>query len=77
MKAQTKALIYQLACFAVLFLAARFLLDEFTGLTGFWIPITAFVIGTILSPQFKAVRTPDGDRLFLTWIFMKGYREIK
>jgi len=77
MKLQTKALIYQLACFALLFLASRYLIAEFTGLTGYWIPITAFVIGTILSPQFKAVRTKDGEKLFMTWVFMKGYRELK
>lgn len=74
---QTKAFIYQLAGFAVLFLLFRYLIDAFTGLQGFWIPLTAFVIATLLSPKFQAVRTKDGQKLFVKWIFLSGVREIK
>jgi len=77
MSLQTKAFLLQLACFAVLFIAFRFLIDAYTGLTGYWIPITAFVIGTLLSPKFQAVKTKDGDKLFMKWMFIKGIREIK
>jgi len=77
MSLQTKALLYQLLCFAVLFIAFRFIIEAYTNLTGFWIPLTAFVIGTILSPKFQAVKTRDGQKLFMKWIFMKGVREIK
>lgn len=74
---QTKALLYQLCCFAVLFIAFRFLLDAYTNLQGYWIPITAFVIGTLLSPKFQAVKTRDGEKLFMKWLFIKGIRQIK
>ena len=74
---QTRAFLYQLACFAVLFISFRFLLDKFTLLTGYWIPITAFVIGTLLSPKFQAIKTRDGEKLFMKWLFVKGIREIK
>jgi len=77
MSIKTKAFLYQLACFAILFIAFRFIIDIYTGLTGIWVPLTAFVIGTILAPKFKVLRTKDGDRLFMTWIFVKGIREIK
>ena len=77
MSLRTRALLYQLACFAVLFLVFRLIIDMYTGLTGIWVPLTAFVIGTILSPKFKVVRTQSGDRLFYSWIFIKGVREIK
>jgi hypothetical protein len=49
---------------------------KYTQLTGIWIPMTAFVVGTILSPQFQAVKTKDGEKLFMKWIFMKGIKEI-
>ena len=49
----------------------------YTGLTGFWIPITAFVVGTILAPQFQAIQTNEGEKLFMKWLFLKGVREIK
>jgi len=77
MSLKTKAFIYQLLSFAVLFILIRFLVDAYSNLEGFWIPLTAFVAGTILSPQFQAVKTNEGEKLFMKWIFMKGIKEIK
>jgi hypothetical protein len=76
-KLQVRAFLYQLGCFAILFISARFLVATYTNLTGFWVPFTAFVVGTILSPKFQAVKTNDGERLFMRWIFVKGTKEIK
>ncbi|MCZ8227906.1 hypothetical protein [Flavobacterium sp.] len=75
-KLQVRAFLYQLGCFAILFVGFRYLVGTYTGLTGFWIPLTAFVIGTILSPKFQAVKTKDGEKLFMSWIFLKGVRII-
>ena len=75
-KLQLRAFLYQLGSFAVLFIVFRYLLDEYSSLSGFWNPFTAFVIGTLLSPKFQAVKTKDGERLFLSWIFVKGVKEI-
>ena len=73
---QVRAFLYQLGCFAILFISFRFVIGTYTNLTGFWIPVTAFVIGTILSPKFQAAKTKDGEKLFMTWIFVKGVKEI-
>ncbi|MBF7093105.1 hypothetical protein IUY40_16360 [Flavobacterium sp. ALJ2] len=75
-KLQVRAFLYQLGCFAILFILARFLVGKYTELTGFWIPMTAFVAGTLLSPKFQAAKTKDGEKLFMKWIFMKGIKEI-
>ncbi|MBE8723914.1 hypothetical protein [Flavobacterium hungaricum] len=75
-KLQIRAFLYQLGCFAILFITFRFIIASYTGLTGFWIPLTAFVIGTIIGPKFQAARTKDGEKLFMKWIFIKGIREI-
>jgi hypothetical protein len=37
--------------------------------------ITAFIVGTILSPKFKAVKTEDGEKLFMKF-FIKDVKEI-
>jgi hypothetical protein len=71
-----RAFLYQLGSFALLFILFRFLLAEYSNLTGFWIPFTAFVIGTLLSPKFQAVKTNNGERLFMSWIFVKGVKEM-
>jgi hypothetical protein len=75
-KLKYRALLFQLICFGALFFLFQFLLVKYTNLTGMWIPMTAFVIGTILAPKFQAIKTKDGERLFMKWIFIKGIKEI-
>ncbi|TDE04006.1 hypothetical protein [Flavobacterium hiemivividum] len=73
---QIRAFLYQLGCFAILFVSARYLVERYTGLTDLWIPLTAFVVGTILSPKFKAIKTQDGEKLYMKWVFSKEVKEI-
>ena len=75
-KLQLRAFIFQLSCFAILFVGFRYLIAGYTNLSGFWIPLTAFVAGTILSPKFQAAKTKDGEKLFMSWLFLKGVRKI-
>ena len=76
MSLKTKAFIYQFLCFAVLFIAARFAIEALTGLTGFWIPLTAFVIGTLLAPKFRVIKTNDGEKMFVKWLFINGVKQL-
>ncbi len=76
-KLQLRAFFFQLLSFVILFVGFRYLIEKYSNLTGFWIPITAFVVGTLLSPQFQAVKTKDGEKLFMKWIFLKGFRQLK
>jgi hypothetical protein len=76
-KLQIRAFVYQLLCFAVLFILSRILVDKYSNLTGFWIPITAFIVSTLLAPKFQAVKTNDGEKLLMKWLFIKGIKEIK
>jgi hypothetical protein len=75
-KLQLRAFLYQLGCFAILFISFRFLILKYTNLTGLFVPFTAFVVGTILSPKFQAVKTRDGEKLFMSWLFVKGIKEL-
>ena len=75
-KKQVQAFVYQLASFAVLFIAARYLIAVYSSLTGIWIPLTAFVVGTLIAPKFQAVKTKDGEKLYMKWLFIKGFKEI-
>ncbi len=77
MNTKVKAFLFQLMCFAVLFISSRYLIDKYTLISEFWVAGMAFVISTLLSPKFQAVRTPDGEKLFMRWLFIKGIREIK
>jgi len=75
-KLQVRAFLYNLGCFAILFVAFRYLVGQYTNLSGLWIPMTAFVAGTLLAPKFQAVKTRDGEKLFMSWLFVKGIKKI-
>ena len=76
-KLQVKALGYQLLGFASLFMLIWYLVGTYTNVHGIWVQMIAFVAGTILAPKFQAVRTRDGQKLFMSWLFLKGIREVK
>ena len=75
-KLQVRAFLYQLGCFAILFTSFRYVVAHYTDLTSYWVPLTAFAIGTLLAPKFQAVKTKDGEKLFMKWIFIKGIKEL-
>jgi len=77
MDKKTKALVYNLICFAVLFLGLRYFVLSYTNLNGIWKPITAAVVASLLAPKFQAVTTRDGEKLFVKALFIKGVKEIK
>lgn len=77
MSKKVKAFLYNLICFAILFILFRFLIAKYTNLTGLFIPITAFVVGTLLAPKFQAVSTPDSEKIFMRWLLLKGIREVR
>lgn len=77
MSKKTKAFLFNFIGFAVFFFGTRYLVDMYTNLEGWWIPLTAFAVGLILAPKFQAVNTKDGEKLFMQWIFIKGLKEIK
>ena len=76
MSLKTKAFLYQVLCFAVLFIATRFALEAYSNVTGLWLPVTAFVIGTLLSPKFRVIETNEGEKMFMKWLFLKGVKEL-
>jgi len=76
MSKKVKAFIYNLIGFAILFIGVRYLVEQYTGLTGLWIPGTAFIVGTLLAPKFQVVTTNEGEKLFMKWMFLKGAKEV-
>jgi hypothetical protein len=75
-KLQVRAFLYNLGCFAILFISFRYLIEQYTDLSRLWCSIIAFLIGTFLSPKFQAAKTKEGEKLFMSWLFIKGIKEI-
>jgi hypothetical protein len=38
--------------------------------------MVAFVIATVFAPKFQAVKTKEGEKLFMKIVFVKGVKEI-
>jgi hypothetical protein len=77
MSKKTKAFLFNLLGFTFFYIIAYALIITFGGLQGLWIAATSFVISTILAPKFQTVKTSEGEKLFMKWLFVKGLREIK
>ena len=77
MSKKTKALVYNLLGFAVLFITMRYFVLNYTNLHGIWKPLTAAIIASLVAPKFQAVKTRDGEKIFMKALFINGVREIK
>jgi hypothetical protein len=75
-KLQLRAFLFQLGCFAILFISFRIIIGVYTNLSPIWVSLISFVVGTLLSPKFQAVKTKDGEKLFMKIIFSKNVKEI-
>ncbi|CAM3631469.1 hypothetical protein FLGE108171_07195 [Flavobacterium gelidilacus] len=77
MSKKTKAFLFNLLGFTFFYIISYFVVMTFGVLQGLWIAATSFVISTLLAPKFQTVKTSEGEKLFMKWIFIKGLREIK
>lgn len=77
MKKSTKALLYNFLGFAPVFMLLYFLTEQFTGLSGWMVPVTSFVVTTIIAPKFQAGKIQGEEKIFMRWLFIKGVKEVK
>jgi hypothetical protein len=76
MQLKTKSFLYQLISFVIVFVPFRIVLEKYTTLDGIFPSVISFVITLILAPKFQVVKTKEGEKLFMNWIFKKGVREL-
>ncbi len=77
MNKKTKALLFNFLGFTLIYVPTYLLVMNFTNLRGLWIAATSFMVSLILAPKFQAVKTQEGEKLFMKWIFFKDVKEIK
>lgn len=77
MSKKVKSFLYNFLGFAVIYLPTLVGVDEFTQLVGIWIPMTAFMVSLLLAPKFQAIRTADGEKIYMKWLFIKGVKEVR
>jgi len=77
MSKKVKSFLYNFLCFAAFFTIVYFLVVRFTGASGLWIPVITGVSASILSPKFQVIKYMGEEKLMMTWMFIKGVKEIK
>ena len=77
MSKKTKAFLYNLAGFMVFFVPTWVICTNVFGMEGFLPKMIALVISIFLSPKFQFMKTAEGDKIFMKWLFQKGIREVK
>ena len=77
MNKKTKALVYNLLAFAALFISMRYFVLNYTNLDGIWKPLTAAIVASLLAPKFQAVKTRDGEKIFMKALFISGIKEVR
>ncbi|AXG72124.1 hypothetical protein KORDIASMS9_04387 [Kordia sp. SMS9] len=76
MKPKTKALIFNLIAFAILFLIFRIAVGYVLKLETFWLALIAAVIASILAPKFIVVEENGKEKLLMKTVFSKDIREL-
>lgn len=77
MSKQTKGLLFNFLGFAILYFPIKYIIEINSRFSYFQVIIAAFLVATILAPKFQVVKTAEGEKLFVKWLFTKGVKEIK
>lgn len=75
MNKKVKVTIAQFLCFAALFLIGKFILS-FTDITRIWNSLICAVFATVFAPQFKIIRTQEGEKVYMAFLFRKKITEL-
>lgn len=76
MSKKTKAFLYNLAGFIVFYVPTMMLSSYLLKREDYVPSIIGFVVALVLSPKFQYIKTADGDKIFMKWLFVKGIKEI-
>ena len=76
MSKKNKALLYNLFSFGILYVFIRYILIDYTSLTGFMRPLASFVVATLLAPKFQAGVVNGEEKIYMRWLFLKDAKEV-
>ncbi len=76
MRPKYKALLFNFIAFAALFIIIRLLLGYYWPINRIFLAVTSAILANVLAPKFGAIKTEQGEKIMMKWIFIKGIREI-
>lgn len=76
MSKKNKALLYNLFSFGIIFVIIRYVVIDYTSLTGIMRPLASFVVATLLAPKFQAGMVNGQEKIYMRWLFLKDAKEV-
>lgn len=76
MSKKNKALLYNLLSFGILYVFFRYVVVDYTSLTGIMRPLASFVVATLIAPKFQAGFVDGQERIYMRWLFLKDAKEV-
>ena len=77
MKPKTKAFLFNFLSFGVIFVILRFGINFLLPETNYFLALMlSGILAIFFSPQFAAIPTEEGEKLFVKWFFWKGVKKI-
>lgn len=76
MSKKNKALLYNLLSFGILYVFFRYVVVDYTSLTGIMRPLASFVVATLIAPKFQAGFVNGQERIYMRWLFLKDAKEV-
>ena len=76
MRPKHKAFVFNFIGFAVLFIIGRLVFGHFLSINRVFLALLAAMLATVFAPKFVVIKTDEGEKLMMKWIFVKGKREI-
>lgn len=75
MSKQNKIFILQFIVFAVPFIIGKIILS-FTDIEGIINPIICAAFATCVAPQFKMIKSKEGEQVYMRWFFSKTAKKL-
>ncbi|WP_052188314.1 hypothetical protein [Cellulophaga sp. Hel_I_12] len=74
MNLKNKALVFNFISFTLLFLGMRYFIVEYLAAASIIKSIIAAILTMILAPKFMVMKTKEGTKLVMKWLFVKGFK---
>ncbi len=76
MNSKNKALVFNFISFTILFLGLRYFLVDYLDAASIIKAIIAAILTMILAPKFMVMKTKEGTKLVMKWLFVKGIKTL-
>lgn len=76
MSIKFKALLYNFIGFIFFFLLIRMCISYFLPVNNIINLLIVGLVTIILAPKFAVIKEPDGEKIKMKWIFIKGVKDV-